>query len=314
MAKISVINGGISTTIQDYGRIGYQKFGMVAAGVLDVYSYELANALVGNKRGEAVLEITYFGPMLKFDEDVVIAVAGADVSPKIDGKEVAMHASHLVKAGSTLSFGKLKNGLRAYLAFGGSIEVPELNGSKSTFMKGKVGGYEGRALKAKDEFEVKVNPEAKEGKILDPKYYPEIEKFNVIRVTLGPQDDYFSKEEIGKFFESGGYTVSKSIDRMGMRLEGNPIKHIKGADIISDGTVMGSIQVPANGLPIVLLADRQTTGGYTKIGAVIKEDVCKLAQMGAGTKLCFQEVSIEKAQDLYKKFEDKVVAVRESLK
>ncbi len=314
MAKISVINGGISTTVQDYGRTGYQKFGMVAAGVLDVYSYELANALVGNKRGEAVLEITYFGPMLKFDEDVVIAVAGADVSPKIDGKEVAMHASHIVKAGSTLSFGKLKNGLRAYLAFGGSIEVPELNGSKSTFMKGKVGGYQGRALKAKDEFEIKVNPEAKEGKVLDPKYYPEIAKFNVIRATLGPQDDYFSEEEVHKFFESGGYTVSKSIDRMGMRLEGTSIKHIKGADIISDGTVMGSIQVPANGLPIVLLADRQTTGGYTKIGAVIKEDVCKMAQMGAGTKLCFQKVSIEEAQDLYKKFEDKIIVVRELLK
>lgn len=312
MAKVQVIMGGILTTVQDHGRIGYQKFGIGQSGVMDEYSYELANALVGNDPNEAVLEITYFGPTLKFDEDTMIAITGADVSPKIDGVEVSMYETHLVQAGGTLSFGKLKSGVRAYLAFGGKIGVEEVNGSKSTLMKSKIGGYEGRALKPKDEFEIlELKPFVK--KVLPAEFRPVISPFAVLRAVLGPQDDYFTENGIKKFFRSGGYTVTKNADRMGMRLDGNSLEFKKGADIISDGTVMGSVQIPADGKPIILLADRQTTGGYTKIATVVTPDVCKLAQMAPGAKLVFQQVSIEEAGKIYKEYRTRIEKARQAL-
>lgn len=314
MANVKVIIPGIYTTVQDYGRIGYQKFGIATTGVMDEYSYAMANALVGNERGAAALELTYFGPMLKFEEDMVIAVAGANMSPKIDNEPINMHESHLVQAGSTLSFGKLKNGVRAYLAFGGEIDVPIVNGSKSTLVKSKIGGYEGRPLKSKDELNIIVNKDAVAGKVLDPEYYPIIDKFNVMRAVLGPQDDYFTAKGINKFFRSGGYTLTKSLDRMGIRLDGAVLESKGGADIVSDGTVMGTVQVPSDGLPIILMADRQTTGGYTKIATIIREDIAKIAQMGALDKLCFEEVSLHDAQVLYGKFEEKIIAAIDSLK
>lgn len=312
MAKVKVVMGGILTTVQDFGRIGYQKFGIGQSGVMDEYSYELANALVGNQSGEAVFEITYLGPTLKFEEDTMIAITGADVSPKIDSEAVQMYETHLVKAGSTLSFGKLKNGLRAYLAFGGSIGVEEVNGSKSTLLKSKIGGYEGRALKANDEFEI-INKKEFTKKILPQKYRTKISQFAVLRAVLGPQDDYFTEDGIKKFFMSGGYTITKNSDRMGMRLDGTPLEFKKGADIISDGTVMGSVQVPADGKPIILLADRQTTGGYTKVATVVTPDVCKLAQMAPGGKILFERVSIEKAQEIYKDFKNQIDEARQAL-
>ena len=313
MSNIKVLNGGIYTTVQDYGRVGYQKFGISVAGVMDEYSYAMANALVGNKKGEAVLEITYFGPMMQFEEDMVIAVTGADINPRVDNKPINMYESVLVKAGSTLSFGKLKDGVRAYLAFGGEIDVPVVNGSKSTHVKSKMGGYQGRQLKPRDELTIKVNKNAKAGRVLPAKYIPEISKFNVIRVVLGPQDDYFTEKGIHTLFKSGGYTLSKDMDRMGMRLLGEPLESKNGADIISDGTVMGSIQVPANGLPIILMADRQTTGGYTKVGTVIREDIPKLSQMASLGKICFTEISLEDAQKKYVEYENKINEAIESI-
>lgn len=314
MSNINVINGGIYTTVQDYGRVGYQKFGISVAGVMDEYSYAMANALVGNKKGEAVLEITYFGPMMKFDEDMVIAVTGADINPRVDNQPINMYESVLIKAGSTLSFGKLKDGVRAYLAFGGEIDVPVVNGSKSTHVKSKMGGYHGRQLKPHDELNIKVNKDAKAGRVLPAKYIPTISKFNVIRVVLGPQDDYFTEKGINTLFRSGGYTLSKDMDRMGIRLLGDPIEFKDGADIISDGTVMGSIQVPSNGRPIILMADRQTTGGYTKVGTVIREDIPKLSQMASLGKICFEEISLEDAQKKYIEYENKINEAIESIK
>lgn len=309
MAKVEVIMGGILTTVQDFGRIGYQKFGIGQAGVMDEYSYELSNILVGNKSGEAVFEITYLGPTLKVDEDVTFAVTGADVTPKVDGIEVAMYETHLLKAGSTLSFGKLKSGMRAYLAFSGEIGVEELNGSKSTLIKSKIGGYKGRALKPKDEFEI-LNARDFVKRVIPEKYRPVMSQFAVLRAVLGPQDDYFTEEGIKKFFMSGGYTITKNADRMGIRLDGNPLEFKKGADIISDGTVKGSVQVPADGRPIVLMADRQTTGGYTKISTVITPDICKLSQMAPHGKVLFQQVSIEEAQKIYKDYRRKIEEIR----
>ncbi len=304
MSSIDVINGGILTTIQDSGRYGYQELGIPTSGAMDDYNFRLANILVGNKLDEAVLEMTYFGPTLKFNEDLTLAITGSDMSPKINGQAIPMFETIKVKAGDTLQFGKVNEGIRSYLAFGGSIDVPMVNGSKSTHIKTKMGGIDGRALKAKDTLNIKKSRE-KTMRRIPEKYLPKFSHCNILRVVLGPQDDYFTEKGIHDLFRSGGYQVTKDFDRMGIRLKGTEIEHKETADIISDGTNFGSIQVPANGQPIILVADRQTTGGYTKIGNVITPDLPKLAQMTFLDKVLFQKVTIEEAQKLTLEYKNK---------
>lgn len=304
MSSIDVINGGILTTIQDSGRYGYQELGIPTSGVMDDYNYRLANILVGNKLDEAVFEMTFFGPTLKFNENLIIAITGSNMNPKINGELAPMYETIKVKKGDTLQFGKVNEGIRSYLAFGGSIDVPFVNGSKSTHIKTKMGGIEGRALKAKDEINIKKSKEKTMRKIPE-KYLPVFSHCNILRIVLGPQDDYFTEKGIHDLFRSGGYQVTKDFDRMGIRLKGTAIEHKETADIISDGTTFGSIQVPANGQPIILVADRQTTGGYTKIGNVITADLYKLAQMTFLDKVLFQEVTIEEAQKLATDYKNK---------
>ena len=304
MSSIDVINGGILTTIQDSGRYGYQELGIPTSGVMDDYNYRLANILVGNKLDEAVFEMTFFGPTLKFNENLIIAITGSNMNPKINGELAPMYETIKVKKGDTLQFGKVNEGIRSYLAFGGSIDVPFVNGSKSTHIKTKMGGIEGRALKAKDEINIEKSKEKTMRKIPE-KYLPIFSHCNILRIVLGPQDDYFTEKGIHDLFRSGGYQVTKDFDRMGIRLKGTAIEHKETADIISDGTTFGSIQVPANGQPIILVADRQTTGGYTKIGNVITADLYKLAQMTFLDKVLFQEVTIEEAQKLATDYKNK---------
>lgn len=310
MSSISVINPGILTTIQDSGRYGYQELGIPVSGVMDDYNYRLANILVGNDLDEAVFETTYFGPMIKFNEDLIIAITGADMSAKIDGVDAPMFETIKVKAGQTLQFGKLKEGIRGYIAFGGKIDVPVVNGSKSTHTKTKMGGIDGRALKAKDEIKI-IKNKNKTMRRIPEKYIPHISRFNILRVVLGPQDDYFTEKGINDLFRSGGYQVTKDFDRMGIRLKGTAIEHKETADIISDGTNFGSIQVPANGQPIILVADRQTTGGYTKIGTVITPDLPKLAQMSFLDKVLFDEVSIEEAEKATREYKTNFEKIKE---
>lgn len=306
MSSIDVINGGILTLIQDSGRYGYQELGIPTSGVMDDYNYRLANILVGNKLDEAVLEMTYFGPTLKFNEDLTLAITGSDMNPKINGQPAPMFETIKVKAGDTLQFGIANEGVRGYLAFGGSIDVPLVNGSKSTHIKTKMGGIDGRALKPKDTLNI-IGSKDKTMRRIPENYLPKFNHCNLLRVVLGPQDDYFTEKGIHDLFRSGGYQVTKDFDRMGIRLKGTSIEHKETADIISDGTTFGSIQVPANGQPIILVADRQTTGGYTKIGNVITPDLHKLAQMSFLDKILFQKVTIDEAQkatlDYRNKFE-----------
>lgn len=314
MGNIEVINGGILTTVQDFGRYGHQEIGISVCGVCDDYSARIANALVGNDLNEAVLEMTYFGPTLKFNEDMVIALTGADFNAKLNNEAIETEKSYEVKAGDVLKCGSAKEGMRGYIAFGGVVDVPVVNNSKSTHIKTKMGGFKGRALKAKDELNVIVNKDATKDKILPEEFKLKISKFNILRVVLGPQDDYFTEKGIHTLFTSGGYQVTKDFDRMGIRLKGTKIEHKETADIISDGTALGSIQVPSNGEPIILFVDRQTTGGYTKIGTVITADLYKLANMKFLDKVLFQEVSIEGANKLAIEYYEKFERLKELLK
>lgn len=312
-STIKVIRPGFFTTVQDFGRVGYQKFGMPVAGVMDNFSYRVANYLVGNNEGEAVLEATFLGPELEFNCDLSIAVTGASMNPKLNSNEIPMWESIKVSKGDRLSLGTITKGLRSYIAFSGKINVELVNNSKSTYVKSGIGGFKGRRLMDNDELNIEVSEEIIYGKYMDSRFIPEINKKETIKVVLGPQDDYFTQEGINIFLNEKGYKISKEADRMGYRLEGEKVEHKETADIISDGAVFGSIQVPANGQPIILMADRQTTGGYTKIATVISPDLPMLAQMGSECEIVFEKVSIKEAHELYKKYEENLVNIKHQI-
>ena len=296
--SITVLNPGLLTTVQDQGRIGYQQFGVSVSGVMDPRSAALANILAGNDQGEAVLECTMMGPQLQFDKANVIAITGGDLGPTLDGKAVPNYQAVAVKSGQVLKFTAPKTGCRAFIAFAGGLDIPLTMGSRSTYMKAKIGGYQGRKLEKGDQIGFRAPVETlkrMEDRVLRPEFAPK--PVYTLRVVLGPQDDAFTDAGIDTFL-SGTYTVTPEFDRMGCRLDGPAIAHKDSADIISDGIAFGAIQVPSSGDPIIMLADRQTTGGYTKIAAVITADFRILAQLKAGDKVHFFAISIEEAQNL----------------
>lgn len=303
MKTIKIINPGLFTTIQDRGRWGYQRFGMSVAGAMDHFAMRVANLLVGNDEYEAVLETTFLGPEIQFNCDEVISITGADMGPQINGRPVPLWTSLFVKKGDKLKFTGVKKGLRTYIAFSRGLDVPVIMGSKSTFVRGNLGGYDGRKLQAGDEIKLGEKVLNNTGSYLPNKYIPDYKSHNTIRVVLGPQDDYFS-EDAKKTFLSSKYTITNEADRMGYRLDGPKIEHIEGADIISDGIVFGSVQVPGHGSPIIMMADRQTTGGYTKIATVITADLPILAQMGPGSTMNFKAVTVEESHKIYKEYEN----------
>ena len=284
-----VIVPGALSTVQDLGRFGYQKSGMPCSGVMDQKAYESANQLVNNQINEAVIEHTVFGGSYRFQSDTVIALTGADMKPSIDGKACPMYRPVFVPSGGILSLGAAVNGCRTYLAAAGGILVPPVLGSRSTNLKCKIGGFQGRALQSGDLLDTGTLSvpfqQIKDLSLKAPVYSKEIK----VRVIEGPQSDYFTEKGLNLFY-SAPYTVSEQSDRMGCRLEGPAVESIHGTDIVSDGIVFGSIQITSSGMPIVLMADRQTTGGYAKIATVITDDLPLLAQAVPGTTIHFQKM------------------------
>lgn len=303
---IEVLKPGMLTTVQDLGRKGFQQFGMVVGGAMDTYALRIGNILVGNAEAAAGLEITLIGPTLRFLEDTIIAITGGDLSPSLDGEPLQMWRTQVVEKGSVLAFGKLQQGIRAYLLIKGGIDVPVVLGSRSTYLKAGIGGYEGRALQSGDRLRaytawtaggVNIPPHLLRISLdptLIPKYTPNL----FVRVILGPQLEAFTQQAVTDFLNYA-YQITPQSDRMGYRLNGKKLQHGDTADIISDAIVMGSIQVPASGDPIILLADRQTTGGYPKIATIISVDLPLVAQAKPGDSIRFKEVAIEEAQQLY---------------
>lgn len=297
---IIVENPGILTTVQDEGRFGYQQFGVSPAGPMDTKSFYLANILAGNKRNEGVLEMTFSGPVLRFEKDNIIAVTGAGMSPCINQKPIPMYQAVVVRAGDTLSFGMTNgNGSRGYLAFAGGLDVPLVMGSKSTLMRNHLGGIKGRKLEKGDAIGF-VSPRTllpnMELRRLSQERFPEREL--TLRVVAGPQETDFTEEELRRFFWYGA-KITNEFDRMGCRLNrAEPLKHKGDGNIITDGIAFGSIQIPSSGQPIIMLADRQSTGGYSKIGTVISVDLPKLAQSVPGYRVRFVKISIQLAQNL----------------
>lgn len=295
---MTILQAGPMTTIQDAGRFGLMEYGIGQSGVMDYQSYIQVNQLVGNDKNEAVLEMTLMGSEILFDEETLIAYTGADMQAKLDEVPIERGRAYLIQKGQRLKFGMAKSGVRAYLAIAGKMQVPVIINSKSTNLKCKMGGLDGRKLQNGDELKVQVRKYSKKKteKLLKKQMEPtDYEEKKMIRVVLGPQDDCFSEEGI-KTFLSEDYIVSMESDRMGIRMEGPKIEGKGKTDIVSDGIVFGSIQVTSAGLPIVMMADHQTTGGYAKIATVIKEDLPKLAQARPGDHVVFQKVEIEEIQ------------------
>ena len=311
-AVIHVDAPGMYTTIQDIGRVGYQQYGMPVAGPMDSESYLLGQALVGNTESVGALECTVLPPTLTVEGTCIVAFTGADMQPTINNVVVPRYIPFVCYEGDIISGGFSQCGVRMYIAFSGGIDVPEINGSVSTHTKAKIGGLEGRPLQAGDKFGIKSFTR---DTVHVYDYYGEGHNlFNTVlynrggreyheplRVVLGEQAKHFTENGI-KTFGSKIYTLTVQCDRMGFRLDGPIIEHVDSADIISDGAVFGSIQVPSDGNPIVLMADRQTTGGYTKIGTIITADLPRLSQLPVGDGIHFDIVSIEDAQDIYRTY------------
>ena len=295
--SITILNPGMLTTVQDLGRIGYQQFGVSASGVMDPRSASIANILVDNDENEAVLECTMMGPHIRFDAPNIIAITGGDLGATLDGAPVDTYRAVPVLAGQTLRFTMLRTGCRAFIAFAGGLDIPAVMGSRSTNMKARIGGYQGRKLQRDDVIAFRA-PKADLKNIgvrhISPEFTPRAEY--TLRVVLGPQDDAFTELGVMTFLNNV-YTLTPEFDRMGCRLEGEIIEHVKDGNIISDGIAFGAIQVPSAGKPIIMLADRQTTGGYTKIANVISADFRILGQLKAGDKVRFEKVAIAAAQD-----------------
>jgi len=313
MKDIVIINPGLYTTVQDRGRWGYQEYGMPVTGAMDDYSLRLANILVGNDEYDAVLETTLNGPEISFNTDVVAAVTGANMVPRVNGYTVPMWRSLKLSKGDVLSFEMAREGTRGYIAFAGGLDIPAVMGSRSTYVRGAIGGYEGRKLKSNDEIDLRdknLPIEQLAGRIIPPQYIPHYEDSCIIRVIPGPQDDYFTEESIEKFFSSE-YEITKEADRMGYRLTGPQLTHKAGADIISDGINLGSVQVPGHGMPIIMMSDRQTTGGYTKIATVISSDIPVMAQLKPGNKVRFEKIDIQEAHKVLKEYENKIKEIKD---
>lgn len=299
---VKIVLPGAVMTVQDGGRYGYQEAGVQVSGAMDQMSFRNANYLVGNEETEAVLEVTLFGGTLEFTEDTITAITGADMEPVVDGDPVEMNCPLLIRKGQTLTLGMTRQGCRTYLAFAGGIDVPLVMGSRSTNLKCAFGGYGGRALKAGDV--LKLGKPKLSFDQVKKRRTKGIETSKIIEVHAvpGPQQEYFT-EAGEKAFYNGTYTITDQSDRMGYRLEGPRAESKNGTDIISDAIPLGAVQIPPSGQPIVLLADRQTTGGYAKIAVVCSFDIPKLAQGRPGDKVRFLKTDVKTAQKLYRKQE-----------
>ncbi len=297
MSSIKVVSPGLLTMVQDEGRFGYQRFGVPVAGVFDRFAARIANWLVGNEANAAVLEATFLGPSLQAECTLQAAITGGDTNATLDGQPVPHWETFTWQTGQTLNLGAVTAGARFYLAVNGGIQVPPVMGSRSTYVRAEIGGHEGRKLQKDDSLPVDA------GSIsfikpcrLPMAFRPQLTGEHCLRVVLGPQDDYFTKEAIQGFL-AGEYKVAPASDRMGIRLQGPAVNPLN-PDIVSDAITYGSVQVPKDGQPIIMGPDRQTTGGYPKIATVLEHDMSRLSQAKPGDVVRFVSTSVEDAQEI----------------
>ncbi|UCG36333.1 MAG: biotin-dependent carboxyltransferase family protein [Candidatus Bathyarchaeota archaeon] len=302
MKLCRVAKPGFFTTVQDLGRYGFHRYGVPISGAMDAYSFVVANLLVDNNPQDAGFEITLVGPRLEFLAETEVAITGADLSPTINGELVCLWRTLQILDGDVLSFGPSVGGCRAYLAARGGIDVPSVLGSRSTYVRGSFGGFNGRELREGDIIGAAKHKISSRGGFmlpqeLVPQYYDDFS----VEVVLGPQSGFFTKDGLETFLSST-YTVTIESDRMGYRLDGNEIERREGQRMISDAIPVGAIQVPESGRPIIMMRDAQTTGGYPKISVVVTPDVSRLAQARPNDTVSFSAISLSNAREKYVRF------------
>jgi biotin-dependent carboxylase-like uncharacterized protein len=301
---IEVVKPGLSTTVQDAGREGYYNLGIPPSGALDQFSLAAANLLVGNPEGAAALEIAYLGPELRFGAQATVAVAGAELVPRVDGAEQPVWEAFTVPEGAVVSFAHLRGGARAYLAVAGGIDVPELLGSRSTYALGSLGGFEGRALAAGDSLPVGAPSGRAAGAAAPLELRPEFARELEIRVVMGLYDHLLTEDGRRAFAETV-WTLTPTADRVGFRYKGAELEMLQreqpfgaGSDpsnIVDAPYPIGSIQVPGGVEPIVLHRDAVSGGGYAMVATVITADMDAVAQSAPGAKTRFVAVTLEDA-------------------
>jgi biotin-dependent carboxylase-like uncharacterized protein len=296
MGALIVRSCGPVLSVQDIGRMGFQRFGVSPAGAMDPLSLAIANLLVGNAVDAAALEIGSGVTRLVAEGDLLVSLAGPDTRLEVEGRTIAPQSSARVADGEMIIARQGPGGAYAYLAVGGEIDIAPEMGSRSQHRRSEIGG-ERPGQGSRIGF---ASDNGREPLMLSVPLAPDN---SPIRIVPGPQDDYFEPAMIGLLC-SGAHRVGMMRDRMGLRLEGPALQHRKGYNIISDGIVEGSIQVPGNGQPIVLLRDRQTTGGYPKIATLISADIGRFAQLPAGSVVRFKVVTIEEAFNAARRMRD----------
>ncbi len=329
MSRIHVLKPGLMTTVQDLGRPGWQRYGVTPGGATDSCALRLANLLTGNSEGAAALEITAAGPTLRFAEETLVAVTGADFEASVEAVRLPAWRPVRLEAGAELAIGSARTGFRCYLAVAGGLAVPRVLGGRGTHLAAGFGGFDGRALRAGDVLKIGpptawarrftqtlAGPEAwtaarwEVGAVVRPRYAAS----PVVRVVRGPQWESFPPEAQQRFLGER-FTVDARSDRMGMRLNaaGGGLLAEPLRELVSEGVVAGSVQVPPDGQPIVLLAERQTVGGYSKIATVASVDLPLLAQLRAGDTVAFAEIPVADAQELWLASERFLATVKQGI-
>jgi biotin-dependent carboxylase-like uncharacterized protein len=308
-ALLTILRAGPLMSVQDDGRYGFRARGVSTSGAMDRDAHAIANALVGNDPDAAAIEFALTGGAFTADRNTLIAVTGGNCQVEIAGRPVSTWESHLLKSGETLTVGALRGAVWGYVAMSGGIAIPKMLGSRSTHLRTAIGGLNGKALVAHDTLPLGDSGE------LTPLTLgtPYLRGHGPIAVIPGPQDDYFD-ESAWKTFLRQPYRTTTSRDRMAMVLDGPVLQAFKGHDIVSDATVVGSIQVPGSGKPIVLTADGQTTGGYPKIATIASFDLARLAQLPAGQQFLFRAISADLAEEQAIHAEERLSAVVAGLK
>ena len=306
---IEILQGGFLSTVQDTGRYGYRKYGVPICGAMDLYALRVANILVGNSEGAAGIEVTLGGLKLRCTRDALIAITGGDLSPRINNESIPMWTALWMRKGDILTFIGLRSGFRAYFAVRGGIEAPFVMNSYSPLLSSAAAG-----LQPEDKLAIGEKSAVGMAKpqSLPEQYAPECKDKREVRVVLGPQDDYFTSEGLEVFLNSE-YIVRPMSNRQGYRLEGPLIKHNRNADVDSEATWPGAVQVPGDQLPIILLADAQTTGGYPKIASVISADLDIIGQVKPADKISFKRVSLGEARSLLQEKEEVIKEIRRVL-
>ena len=282
-----VESGGLLTTVQDLGRGGRRRFGLPQSGAMDSLALRVTNLLIGNGPGAAALEFTFPGPRLRAIRSVAVALGGADHAPTVNGRAAGMWTAHRLEAGDVLAFGAPRAGNWGYLAIPGGVDVPEVMASRATYLPARLGGHGGRRLDAGDRVGCARTAPASMLR-LPERLWPSLGACEV-RVVLGPQEDYFTDDAVRALVEAP-FQVSREFDRAGYRLDGPRLAHRARAELLSDGLLPGALQVPSGGQPIVIMPDGPSTGGYPKIGAVVRPDLRRIAQARRGETIRFRAV------------------------